>query len=282
IGQGFSLTKSASKSGLKGVGSSRLRSVADDAIFTSVTTDLNVTDEDESDDFSFADEATKDFPVEFTVYYDGKAQDLSDDEDAGGSNNFTVKEPKEGQILSFGMKNKLDETVGVVVMVNGTSTLYEEEGDPADVTKWVLQPGKEFRIMGYHQKDKETFLEIETKSDEESQRSFSDLGGPEFAGLIHLYVFRKSDAGLVASTGGERFTRSIGRLSRPDRKRDRTGEDSFASLRAAVTAKSDLAPANTKGLAGMGREREYSLDEKKLGETFLTDTMIIRYWKNKD
>jgi len=258
LGQGFSLTKG------------RVRGVSDDAIFDSVESDIEKTEG------STSDASIAGFPVELTVYYGNDAQVTKIDDESEGSNNLALPEPQPGQNLTFGMKNTSDKPIGVVLLVNGVSTLYEQEGEPEELNKWVLEPNKEYRVKGYHQKDNEKYLEITTLTEEESVEKYEDLGGQQFAGLIHLYVFKTIDADEAESP---KFTRSIGRLSRPVRTSKRY--ESLRELQQAIARRSDLFPPGTRPLAGWGKEMTETLQEKKLGETTLTDTLIVRYSKTK-
>jgi len=253
IGQGFSLAKR------------RVRGVSDDAILDGVESDLETTAEVNR---TGTTPQSAGFPVELTVSYDQQPQAMRDDPAADGSYNYSLPEPQEGQSLTFGLRNVTDQPVGVALLVNGTSTLYLQEGEPADLTKWVLEPGKDYRIKGYHQQGNEKYFEITTLSEEESRQRYDDLGGAKFAGLIHLHVFQKQTAADETPS----FTRSIGRLPRQT-QRFRTLHDA----QQAVARKSNIYPPGTRPLAGWGREQFQTLAEMELGPVTLTSTLIVRY-----
>ncbi|QDT73426.1 hypothetical protein [Lacipirellula limnantheis] len=261
IGQGFSLSKG------------RLRGVSDDAIFDAVEEDETSDPSDEGD----VDEKTSDeFPVELAVFYDDEPQEMSTDDEATGESNKELPEPDAGQNLTFGLTNTTDKPLAAVLLVNGVSTLYEEEGEAKELSKWVLEPGKEYRVKGYHQKGNEKYFEITTLTEDESVEKYEDLGGKDFAGLIHLYVFRTVDPAVAEVP---KYTRSIGRLTKSQLR----GSD-FSTLRdlqQAIAKKSELFPPGTRPLAGWGREKNESLKEKELGDLTLTDTMIVRYSKTQ-
>jgi hypothetical protein len=253
LGQGFSLAQR------------RVRGISDDAILDGVADDLKATDQ------VVTGAQPADFPVALTVHYDDQPQSMRDDPAADGSYNYSLPEPQEGQSLTFGLRNVTNQPVGVVLLVNGTSTLYEQEGEPADLTKWVLEPGKDYRVKGYHQEGNEKYFEITTLSEEESKQRYDDLGGAKFAGLIHLHVFQKqTSADEIPS-----FTRSIGRFSRSQRQ-----PALFTTLpeaKQAIARKSDIYPPGTRPLAGWGREQTQTLAEMELGPATLTGTLVVRY-----
>ena len=134
--------------------------------------------------------ADKPFPISWTVYYDGVAQEPAADPDEPGNRNFLIPDPKEGVKVTFGVTNNEATTLGLVLTVNGVSTLYEQRGEADQMLPWVLEPGKEFMIKGFHQEDGKTYLPIVGLSDEESKANYSDLGGDKHAGLIELFVIR--------------------------------------------------------------------------------------------
>lgn len=260
LGQGFSAARN------------RVRGVSDDDILTGVAIGSQQTGSQQQD---AAAVSSADVPVQLTVYYDQQPQSVRDDAAADGSFNYALQEPRPGQSLTFGLRNVTDKPLGVVLLVNGVSTLYEQEGDAADLTKWVLLPGKEYRVKGFHQEGNEKYFEITTLTEEESQRRYDDLGGAKFAGLIHLHVFQqRTDNDEVPA-----FTRSIGRLGR--RERPNTPYPTVQDAQRAIAVKSDLFPPGVRPLAGWGRERNESLAETQLGQVVLTSTLVIRYSQTK-
>jgi hypothetical protein len=263
IGQGFSLSKA------------RVRGVTDDSIFFDVV-EQDIEKSESTATESQTSQPTSGLPVELTVYYDDNAQDMKVDDEATGSYNYVLPEPQEGQSLTFGLKNTTGKPLGVVLLVNGTSTLYEQQGEAADLNKWVLEPGKEYRVKGYHREGNETYARITTLSEEESKSKYADLGGEQFAGLIHMYVFQTIDQ---ASSQTLAFTRSIGRLPRRSERTVRFS--TLSELQQAIARKSDLYPKGVRPLAGWGKEENETIEETKLGDVALTDTLIVRYSKSR-
>jgi hypothetical protein len=130
------------------------------------------------------------FPVAWTVYYDGVAQSPSTDANAPGERNFVIPDPKPGQKVTFGVKNTGDSVVGLVLTVNGVSTLYEERGEADQMQPWILEPGKEFLVKGYHQKDGRTYVPIVGFADEDTQAILADLTDERAAGLIEMFIVK--------------------------------------------------------------------------------------------
>ena len=69
--------------------------------------------------------------------------------------------------MTFFVKSLAPERIGLVLMVNGKSTLYEEEGDPSHCKAWVLDPGREYQISGF-QRTRARVKPFRVLSDEES------------------------------------------------------------------------------------------------------------------
>jgi hypothetical protein len=267
VGQGYSLSRSR-----------RVRGVSDDAIFLTLEDDgalTNSATSTSSSDSSSSSSSLSGFPVELTVYYDNQPQVMSDDVEASGTLNKSLPEPQPSQKLTFGLKNVTDKTLGVVLLVNGYNTLYQQYlGDPADMNKWVLEPGTDYRVKGYHQEGNEKYFEITTLTEEESIEQFEDLGGEEAAGLIHLYVFKTVDPTLAEVP---QYTRSIGGIARGRPRRFGT----LSQFQQAIARRSDLFPPGVRPLAGWGQEKTETLQEKNLGTVSQTEVLIVRYSKTK-
>ncbi len=120
----------------------------------------------------------KESPVELKIVYGGEEARVSKGK---------VREPKEGQEVTFVLKNKGTETYGVVLMVNGENTIYRERLDPASCYKWILDPGEEIKVRGYQTNLKE-FVKFTVLSPEESAKN--EMNYNEHAGTFSLIVFR--------------------------------------------------------------------------------------------
>ena len=99
------------------------------------------------------------------------------------------------------IRSQASERIGLVLMVNGKNTLYEEEGDPSHCKAWVLDPGKTYGIEGF-QVDNATRKPFRVLSDQDSA---SVAYGPN-TGPIQFHIMSsgssdaKIDGGSTAST----------------------------------------------------------------------------------
>ena len=148
----------------------------------------------------------KDALVSLTVLYDNKPQKI---EFRGGA--AFLPEPKEGQkvVLVVNRKGTTKPRLGVVLKVNGESTLYQEKAADPQCSPWVFEPKADvFGIYGF-QSDEKTLKEFKVLSQAASKSKEIDYG--EFVGTISISVFReqtvapKPDPALVLSEDGEDF-----------------------------------------------------------------------------
>jgi hypothetical protein len=108
----------------------------------------------------------------------------------------SVKGPKEGQAVWFALENRSAKPYGVVVRVNGESTLYRERLPSSLCRKWVLDPGERVAIRGF-QTDEQTAAQFEVLSPEKSEKEEVNYG--EHAGTFALEVFAsRPEAATVA------------------------------------------------------------------------------------
>ena len=128
------------------------------------------------------------FPVAWTVFYDGVAQAPSADPDNPGNRNFVIPDPQAGQKVTFGVKNLSGAAVGLVLTVNGVSTLYGMRDRVDKMPPWILEPGKEFLIKGCYQQDGQTYIPIVGFPEEQTAALLADLGDETTAGLIHIHI----------------------------------------------------------------------------------------------
>ena len=124
----------------------------------------------------------------YEIRYDGQPQTVSPD--PSNPKEFFVREPTESQAVSFVVRSLASERIGLVLMVNGKNTLYEEEGDASHCKAWVLDPGKTYGIDGF-QVDNTTRKPFRVLSDQESA---SVAYGPN-TGLIQFNIMRGRYAG---------------------------------------------------------------------------------------
>ncbi len=140
-----------------------------------------------------------DCPVEVTVRYGGKPVSLRKDA-YGESLEFTIPDPGEGEQVTFDVRNKTDERIGVVLAVNGRSILYDlYAGNPDGLPKFVFEPQQLIRLNGVYQSSLETYQPIVGLSDVETD-SYAARLPAQFAGAIQVYVYQTANA--VSATSG--------------------------------------------------------------------------------
>lgn len=84
--------------------------------------------------------ALKECPVKWTILYNGKPVPVTGN---------TVPEPDSNDRVEFTLSNPTQETYGVVLLVNGENTLYQERGTPQVCRKWVLGPEASVTVKGF-------------------------------------------------------------------------------------------------------------------------------------
>jgi hypothetical protein len=97
-----------------------------------------------------------------------------------------VVEPREKQTVVMKIKNVSKQRLGVTLMVNGKSTLFDEEGDLARCHRWVIPPGKEYTIEGYYGEVK-SYLPFKVLPDDMPDETMNSSQ----VGLIQLAVFEE-------------------------------------------------------------------------------------------
>jgi hypothetical protein len=136
--------------------------------------------------------------VDFQVYYDGQLQSLSGDSGEGGESRMTP--PRPGQRVEFQFRSKAQDKIGVVVFVNGKSTLESMTQPPEMCRPWVLPPGGgPYGIRGYvDDKNVLTPFKVVGRDDEAVK---SELA--EKLGLIEVFVLLqgKSPSSQMAISG---------------------------------------------------------------------------------
>jgi hypothetical protein len=127
-------------------------------------------------------------PVKFEMHYDGKVVPVEYQD-----GHFRVPEPKEGQKVSFVVRRQTGTTerLGVVLKVNGASSLFGERSPDAQCRKWVLEPGTDTLTIDHFQTSNkedpgEITVQALAKADDKTIRY-----GPE-TGTISLVVFREA------------------------------------------------------------------------------------------
>ena len=223
------------------------------------------------------DSPTSDFPVELRITYNGKDQTLQ--QEADSAQNWKLDDPEEGDQVLFHVKNLTDERLGIVLLVNGVNTLFEEyvEDKPAyKMSRWVLEPGVQYCIKGYYKEDMKQYTPILGLSEEKSKEAMEVLG--DLGGYVNLYVF-SSESGngkevppnIVAMSRGGSFLNTV--RTAADGRPART----WAELQARVARGGSPTPPRGVMIAG-GEDKEEQLTEDKLDAAYNSDTMVIKYY----
>ena len=219
------------------------------------------------------------FPVELNICYAEKEQKLKPDFDADGFGSV-VADPREGERVTFRLRNKTDTKLGVVLAVNGQSIFEKEEGRPEQLRRWVLDPGAKFSVRGFYREiegGEWNIREIVGSSEDcNSGTEGCDLGPT--VGLVHLYVFTPTSEeekphGVAGARGGPDHTAS-------DRK-DAGGEGPALTWM-------ELSSRVAHEWGGHNRSRSLmvpgdeqfegdEIEEGELGPVELAGVMIVRY-----
>lgn len=228
--------------------------------------------------------------LELRILYLGSVQPVTPDPGQGGEERFQVREPQEGEEIVLELENKGSETLGVVLAVNGKSTLMEEyikDRRPEELTRWVLDPGARYTIPGFFtQYEGDNVKKFRVLSEAESERLLlENLSLLDQAGEIRVYVFRRK-----AGEGGEQAlvkATDTGDLRHGPRAAGRPR--SLAEAQAAVAARLRKAGALPSRVARAGKrgliwEEETATPGSPLAKvTFVPDpafhVRIIKYYR---
>ncbi len=211
--------------------------------------------------------------LDFQIRYDGQPQPYGPDPSNGGE--LLVAEPRQGQRVSFVLRNLAPERIGVVVMVNGKNSLYEQELEPAKCSMWLPEPGEEIEIKGF-QVDQNTIKPFRVLSPGESEAmAYSDN-----LGLIGVYVFRsmrdKPEAVTPGGGGDDGMAVTGARgLRNPPAK---------AGLARSLADRQDqLKGVKKRGLIGSEQTQEqYQVQYKDFPNPEQQQALVIRYYRPKN
>jgi hypothetical protein len=136
--------------------------------------------------------------LDFQIYYDDQLQTITGD--ANNNGELRVPSPSAGQSVEFRMKNKFQDDIGVVVFVNGTSTLEQQRDTPENCRRWILPAnGKSYWVSGYYdENDVLTPFKIVGAGDDLIRNELSNK-----LGLIEVMVFQKNLEPSANTSDGE-------------------------------------------------------------------------------
>lgn len=194
--------------------------------------------------------------VKLEILYDGQPVPLEPDTSSPGElrlGKHKAADPKEGQKVKFVIKNTGQETVGVVLAINGQNTLFQEDlttRAAGECTKWVLAPGEIYTIEGFYMSaDGKDVRQFKVLSDEESDRV--ELS-PEHKGVYSLFVFREG-AGTMNISGADSMEYS---------RRPKNRSTSAQAAAAAQKEVSQKPPARNRTTARQGKGRGIVVGEE--------------------
>jgi hypothetical protein len=225
--------------------------------------------------------------LDFQILYDDVPQAITADPASPGE--FSVPEPQENQVVKIGFRSVAQERIGLVLMVNGVSTLYEEKqnGDVARNAPWIIDPGIPYMIMGY-QVDGQSRKPFRVLSKEDSEA----VSWNENTGQIHFHILKSGPSDGTKQTGGGQdpskdshpgnpMNISLRSLKRSDLVK--TGHTrSLSALKDAAKAHAHAGPRKSRGLISPDAsavEGKINYDEFK--NPVWVQTIIVRYYKPK-
>ncbi|MBL8795530.1 MAG: hypothetical protein JNM56_16615 [Planctomycetia bacterium] len=129
--------------------------------------------------------------LRFEVLVNGTAQPITKDSASPGE--YRMDKLTEGQTVVFQLTNLTNEKIGVVVKVNGQSTINKEEAAEEQCTRWMLEPNAKNILRGFYLDKTGGGTEVElfrVTSDDEAKSAWSGFKRP---GYIDLAVFRSSE-----------------------------------------------------------------------------------------
>jgi hypothetical protein len=175
-----------------------------------------------------------DDPVKLQVLYDDQPVSLDTDATCPGElmvRRNKAKDPKEGQKVKFVISNTTQDTVGVVLAIDGKSTLFAEDltsNTPGQCTKWILAPGQSYTIEGFYMSDDGKEIHpFKVLSDYDSAKV--ELA-PEQKGVFSMFVFRPG--GSTSASEGLNISAPAAELSRSPKHQ--AGARSLADVQAGL------------------------------------------------
>jgi hypothetical protein len=149
-------------------------------------------------------------PVKLDFLYDGRPAPLEFED-----GKVSVREPGRGQQVSFRVSkiDKADVRYGVVLLVNGESTLYRQRLNPLHAAKWVLDRKHPVMIVRGYQTGEQSTEAFRVLPRAESKKNAMSYCAD--AGTISLVVFRERPGrGAEPSTSPDDEAADLAALAR--------------------------------------------------------------------
>jgi hypothetical protein len=143
--------------------------------------------------------------IEVKLLVDGSPQEIRPA--TKGQTKWEVESPEPGKKITFTLKNNGTRTLGVVLKLNGVSTIGQQKDESDKCRKWVIDPGKTYTIEGFYGSDGgkvDNYLPFKVLVGEEARAKREELG--DKAGRIEVDVFAQDggapDDGMKVSPRG--------------------------------------------------------------------------------
>jgi hypothetical protein len=88
--------------------------------------------------------------IEVKMLADGKDQEIRQSATQGDGPRWQVECPPQGKPIAISLKNTTDKRVGVVLRLNGISTIDQQTDAAEGCRKWVMAPGATYNIRGFY------------------------------------------------------------------------------------------------------------------------------------
>lgn len=139
-------------------------------------------------------QATGEMPIKFDVQFNGASQVIASDPEGQGQ--VRIDSPQAGDKVTFVVTNTSPNKIGVVVKVNGESTLSQDTSEDAACQKWILTPGQSCTLRGFYSTEESKVTLFKVLNDDESIARIAEWSGSHpRAGYIDVTVFTETSDG---------------------------------------------------------------------------------------
>lgn len=228
-----------------------------------------------SDGTSVTQQATDSVPIRFEIKYYGTVQAIS--ADPGSFGEMRVDTPHQGDAVTFHVTNTTKDKIGLVLKVNGESTLGQDSGENSVCQKWILAPGQAYGLRGFYTYPENKLAVFKVLSDEDSAARMAEWSGSRpRAGYIDVTVFTPGPAESTDMTYG----RTLRGLTRPGGKSSHP--KSAAEARSLIHSQvgSHTTKKKSRGLVVAGDQKEdANLHEDQADNLLASFQLQINYYK---
>jgi hypothetical protein len=226
-------------------------------------------------------------PVKLTILYNGNDMGApAPDPLSPGGEAYTATEPTESDEVVFKVQNVGPERVGIVLAINGKSTLMEEDitqRDPADCYKWILEPNAVYAINGFYtQMTGENLKKFRVVDPKTIEDRTALLG--EYLGQIDLLVYAQGTAAQKAPGEAEPDKRNLRRGILTGKAKPRTlaeAQSVVARASGAGKAPSRVARLGKRGVIWEEEQKAPGGDLQKVEFSYARQPIVhqkIRYY----